>query len=471
MEQSSRIDGPARSGLSLLEILFSVFVLSIGLLGVAAVIPLGHHQMLEATKSDRAAACGRAGLHEIKTRGWINPLLWRQISVDEMDPTETPGFPGPPPIPRPYTRPVTRPGPGIRMRDSFAIDPLFFVHQGLPDYDNSINPMAWRFPLDASSTVYDDNNNGGWEWRSRQSSLIRVTVIPNANWYDTSTTDFVQRMPFSAASRIFTWRDDILFPVPDDPDDRPRQLVMADGGEGLAYPRRVATSLTPVTAQADGNYSWMATVTPVIDGQAGDFPDDGVDPNDPAERLRYTYVDNISHYVVSVVVFYNRNFECPADLSDPEYPPQERSLQVFFPGDGYGGGDVLLIADSSSLPWLEVKKNDWLMLRGLELVGPIDMAVTEARLQPYWRTVAKWYRVVAVDEIVDGDDSTTDPIQSGSTGRYVTLSGPDWRVDTDGDGQFEPMIPLLPGNSTFDWAIATLVDDVIGVYTTTVEAE
>ena len=67
MEQSSRTSTGARSGLSLLEVLISVFVLSIGLLGVAAVIPLGYHQIVEATKADRAASCGRAGLHAVRT--------------------------------------------------------------------------------------------------------------------------------------------------------------------------------------------------------------------------------------------------------------------------------------------------------------------------------------------------------------------------------------------------------------------
>jgi hypothetical protein len=477
MEQSSRANAPARSGLSLLEILIAVFVLSIGLLGVAAVIPLGYHQIVEAIKSDRAGACGRAGLHEVRTRGWLNPLLWRQMAINEMDPIGTPAVPLPPP----NTLLVTD-GDGdgdndgvIRMRDSFAIDPLFFVHQ---DFGNATNPMVWRFPLDASSTVY---NGTPWQWRSRQSSLIRVTVIPrvNFNWLDLSTAPNVARMPFAAASRIFTWRDDMLFPVPDDPDDRPRQLVTWDGGRGFAYPLRgtdsplvVPAPTSPVMPLADDNYSWMATVTPIIDGQGDDVEGFGVDSTDATENLWYSNVNTITRYVVSIVVFYKRNFECPdypfdaLNFFDPVYPPQERSLQVFFPGDGYGGGDVLLVTDRG-LPWLEVRKNGWLMLRGLELVGPVDpalLAAADVRRQPYWRTVAKWYRVIAVDGeiLVGGAAGVPAQVPVGSFGRYVTLSGPDWRVDTSGDGTFDPLA---------DWAIATLVDDVIGVYTTTVEAD
>ena len=90
---------PPRSGLSLLEILISVFVLSIGLLGVAAVIPLGGDAILKSAKSDRAGACGRSSLHVIKTRGWLNPAGWRQLRVDETDPVNMNGIP--------YTNPVT----------------------------------------------------------------------------------------------------------------------------------------------------------------------------------------------------------------------------------------------------------------------------------------------------------------------------------------------------------------------------
>jgi len=428
-----RRSAPRRSGLSLLEILVSVFVLSIGLMGVAAIIPLGHHQIVEATKSDRAAACGQAGLHEVKVRGWLNPTGWRWLAgvpstilVTDID------------------------GDGIddgaiRMRDSFAIDPLFFSHQ---DYGNQNNALTRQFPLDATTAA--------------TVPLVRVTI----NQVDNSVMPPVYYpMPFATANRIFTWRDDMLFPIPDEPEDRPRQFVMWDGGQGVAYPLRTTDVLpvspaptSPVMSQADDNYSWMATVTPILDGPGHDFWFPAL-PSPLAES--HAYISQITRYTVSIVVFYKRNFECPdlADLYDPEFLSPERSVEAVFPGDGYGGGDVLLQIDpAGSKPetWLNVKKNGWLMLRGLERVdlpdpaGPAFVA----------RTVAKWYRVVAVDdEIVDCTLSSG----AAGRGRYVTLSGPDWRVDTDGNGTFNP-----PAN---DPAIATLVDDVIGVYTTTVEAD
>ena len=323
---------------------------------------------------------------------------------------------------------------------------------------------------------------------------MRVTF--NQNDQSVSLSPPVYRMPFAAANRTFTWRDDMLFPVPDDPDERPRALATWDGGQGYEYPPRdTSFPLTPMVLQADDNYSWMATVTPILDGPGHDIWVDGpafatsstlpVPPPPPASWSAagywksYAFLNRVTRYTVSIVVFYKRDFECPAagNLDDPLNPPQERSLQAMFPGDGFGGGDVFLYHDPAVSPlskpvsWLNVKKNDWIMLRGLELVGPALVTPSPA-LEPFRRTVAKWYRVVAADA-----DPVQETLPSGTvvTGRYVTLSGPDWRIDTDGDGLFEPTAPLnaigFYGATGFDRAEATLVDDVIGVYTTTVEAD
>ncbi len=66
----------SRRGISLLEVLISMFVLSIGVLGVAALIPLGKIAMLETEKADRTGACGRAALREAKIRRMLDPIAW-----------------------------------------------------------------------------------------------------------------------------------------------------------------------------------------------------------------------------------------------------------------------------------------------------------------------------------------------------------------------------------------------------------
>ncbi|MEN6405311.1 MAG: hypothetical protein ABFC77_02455, partial [Thermoguttaceae bacterium] len=74
----------------MIEVLISVGILSIGLLGVAALIPVGKLAMIETEKSDRTGACGRAALQEVRVRGMCNPDLWQgvvgTISVAVIDP-------------------------------------------------------------------------------------------------------------------------------------------------------------------------------------------------------------------------------------------------------------------------------------------------------------------------------------------------------------------------------------------------
>ncbi len=83
---------PSRRGISLMEVLISVFVLSIGLMGMAALLPVGRFAIMEAGKSDRAGACGRAGLRDIKVRRMLDSTYWsaqaaaggRSFAVDPL---------------------------------------------------------------------------------------------------------------------------------------------------------------------------------------------------------------------------------------------------------------------------------------------------------------------------------------------------------------------------------------------------
>ncbi len=62
-----------RQGFSLLEVLVSVFVVLIGLLGVATMIPAGRYEILQARKADMGADLSRAIMNSVVTQisnGW-----------------------------------------------------------------------------------------------------------------------------------------------------------------------------------------------------------------------------------------------------------------------------------------------------------------------------------------------------------------------------------------------------------------
>lgn len=265
-----------RDGVSLLEVLISIFVLSVGLLGLAAVIPVGSFAILETNKADRSGACGRAGLHEVKIRRMLEPALWAYSDGRSA-------------------------APDVFTAGACAIDPLGVAHG-----------VTW--PVGPLPRV----------------TLLRspAALIP---------------MTVAEADRIFRWRDDLTFtlpedmvPPPADVSDRPRAVVDASGVPEFA-----------------GGYSWLVTVTPAA-GQAT-LP--------PAERTLYS---------VSVVVRYGRNpaVEAAAKVS-------EHTASVAFFGPGLGGGGVRLSSPNPADPALRLKENEWIMLCG--------------------GRQCKWYRVVSAD--------------------------------------------------------------------------
>src|SRR5574340_209344 len=220
-----------RRGVSLIEVLISIFILSVGLMGVAALIPVGRFEVVQAAKMDRAAVAGRAAFREVKIRGLLRPEQWYVPDPSKFDPS--------------------RP---------FVIDPL---------------GVGWSLPPCPAMP------NGGPQM---QRLSLRGPGNPPC-----------MRLP--AADRIFTSRDDLYFEMPDDPDALP--LARFSAGD---------------VRSIEGNYSWMLTVTPVVDMRT---------PQPVIVKGLHT---------VAVAVFYKRN----------RTPQGERMLGVTFPAniDGWGGGDV-----------------------------------------------------------------------------------------------------------------------------------
>ncbi len=80
---------PFRRGITLMEVLISIFVLSIGLLGVAAIIPLGQLALWETAKADRCGACGRAALREIQVGRMLDFRYWYWLPGPTTPPPPT----------------------------------------------------------------------------------------------------------------------------------------------------------------------------------------------------------------------------------------------------------------------------------------------------------------------------------------------------------------------------------------------
>lgn len=293
----------ARSGVSLLEVLFSIGILMVGLLGVVSVIPAGRLEMVEAGKADRASACAQAVLRDVKIRGLLNPRMWRYEDGS-------------------YVVTVSGGRTLLRCR-TYAIDPLFVAH-------NQGNANVRKFPFLGATT---------------QMERITLAQRPGTNTI----------LPLSEAERLCTWNDDLLFADPDDSDDRPRQTFVTDASATpVRWPIRTTDGVTgspqAILPANKSDFSWLFTVTPIGPMVWRDL-DAGTAGNEA-----YVDVDQPLSYEVSVVVFFRR--DRGLDTSTDETPSERAIAEIHFL-DGLGGGDASLTDPTAS--FLAVKAKDWLM--------------------------------------------------------------------------------------------------------------
>ncbi len=185
-----------RRGVSLLEVLASIGVLSIGLLGLAALLPIGRYTLAEATKADRAGQCGRAALRDITVRrmldyhNWYDPLQGKFVG----DKNNSKAWYDP------------NGNPTQNLPSAFIIDPLG-VTNGLPAYfGNPPTNYVRRITLGNPATGFVMNN--------------------------TNTTPM--------ADAIFRATDDLIIPMPEDlkppqPAGRPQNLDINGKANPLDY--------------------------------------------------------------------------------------------------------------------------------------------------------------------------------------------------------------------------------------------
>ena len=92
-----------RRGITLMEVLISLGILSVGLASVVALIPAGGSQAKLSVIEDRRAALGYAAMADAINRGILNPARWSSIPATPyaiaIDPLGQ-DLPGPPGVPR-----------------------------------------------------------------------------------------------------------------------------------------------------------------------------------------------------------------------------------------------------------------------------------------------------------------------------------------------------------------------------------
>lgn len=401
-----------RRGVSLLEVLVSIFVLTAGLLGIAAMLPLASLDIIEATKCENAEIVGIRSMGEVTIRELYNPRLWMRYNGEEIVQTEN----------QVTGASSTRPVMLLQDYNSIAIiDPVLIARYPGASGDPRVGGSG-QFPLHVPTAP--TNKVIGRRYSLRPYS------------------EYSSRMNLSMAERIFLSHDDLDFVEPADENDRPRinmackatDASSSDVETALPWPFRGwegdsnYTNPEAMVPLANNHYSWLAVVVPQFVVWQRDFQSGGED---------WIYLDTRSpSYQVSVVVYYRRQYEEPGSPLEPA-TPTERRVTADFQGDGRNGGEVRLVCDSGDpSSYLELRTNDIIMLAQERT---INNSVSPPVIQP----VVNFYRVVGLDDI----DDSSDPAE-----RYATLDGPDWTIDDDGNG--DP-----------DDAVAVIIPGVIGVRT------
>ncbi len=347
-----------------MEVLISMFVLLFGLMGVAAIFPVGNHYVVEGEKLDQGNALAQNAFEEILARGILRPELWLYAGISEFSsPTET----GNPEVIQPAdaTFPGALPGTfNVTSVDgpghAFVIDPI-----------GAANTPEIHIPFEAEALTPDNN-----PWLNPPAGLIG---IPGKLWpIRRITLPQAGGNPFTGpvAETIFRLRDDLAIEMPDQDDLPSIQRWNVDGANNL------------LSRQYHGNFSWLVTVVPTT-GEA-------LTALQPAAKKTYTYD-------VSVVVFYKRDFT-PSATS-------ERLIQA----EMLGNGELAIYDNVSTNPDAAVDE-------AVDKIRPGDWIAVCGVNQTTGTFMLKWYRLLALDD----ETHPINEVTSNPPGRYAMLIGPDW---------------------------------------------
>jgi type II secretory pathway pseudopilin PulG len=293
-----------RRGVTLLEVLFAIGVVAVGLLGVMAILPVALHQVGRGNVADRALRLGQNSISqaEVELLHNTNTWVWRDPTLGT---TSGPAF---------WSLPNTATPDTLRNYRSYAIDPLFLERRGfnvtLPPSGQYYDPAKFPYTMTTPAPTPPNPDNPRME-RITLNSRFRDVSLPGPppKLVPGTMTDI-------EANALFVLSDELVFDIPPEVSLSP------------------TATYTQTKRESEGTFSWMATLTPSID------------------LLRATPSSN---YLLSVVIFHRRNMGMPVDgLTEKVFPV------TAFANGGYGGGDVTI----SGADEQDVQTGQWILLMG-----------------------------------------------------------------------------------------------------------
>lgn len=230
-----------RRAVTLLEVLVSMGVMSVGLLGVAALIPLGRMELAEAKKLDNTATIGRWAFRDLMVHGYLQPEMWvdGETGKQAIDPAFASSQQYDPYSLTPNgtkSRFVKAPnGAIVPPFGPIIIDPLMLAPRHFNDRDVRLGYTGTVSFTDQEKShrricsvfPYSVNLAGATagmpEQRSDVPRFARVSVRTYPiDTFSRTPEQFVMRNDM--ASRFFKSNDDLIVQVPRDKSRRPVQV-------------------------------------------------------------------------------------------------------------------------------------------------------------------------------------------------------------------------------------------------------
>lgn len=467
-------------GVTLIEVMMSTMVVSLGILGLVALVPLGTHLTERGTRADRIAIVGERAFHEARIRGYFDPSRW----VDGTDGGTALAF---------RQTGVDFPLP---LRQPYMIDPLFFIPDD-PTASNNVHSSRRLFPYASQFSYGRDMDYAGTNVlqhtnpnSNKPMQMLRLSVNPQAD----NTTN----LSIPEARMAFESEDDLSFERPSDGEAPPVQSFYTRGNVANTNNHNVSGISTnlggEVRRQAAGEYTWMIMLTPEpLDlFRVSAFPGTG-QPTLTTSQVAWMHppintsatapsggLTNVlptlnaaatNEYVASILILKDRQGTIPrGDVpntitpgSSEQWQTNERILEIvpgsFVGGSGAATGEIQIqqtggTREDAEERTLKARNGDWICLvrrmPSYDYDNITGMGPSNTRRLPRG-DVYIWYKIVMVDEVEDSTGNATGTSQPFT--RRLTLSGPDWPVDAH-----QP-------------THAIMVEGVVGVYTRNVRLQ
>ncbi|MEO0530004.1 MAG: hypothetical protein AAF266_05420 [Planctomycetota bacterium] len=466
---------PSRAALTLTEVLIAMGILTIGLLGVASVFPVGGFYMQSGDIADQGGAIAQAALEDAIIRGHLDPENWIVHHLNTSGANSgfqrlISGVAVFPPLLRAQgtglQADLGRSYPAQALSQTMNRERyLATVHGGAyaidtvgmggaigdPSQQNDvvINPLfsgaARRFPafgglFTRNAAEWDAFQVDGAFWPVR-----RVTVVESP-WFNSSSGEEEFMRPLTVSRHLATADDDLALTLPNDGDIPARQQWQSwNTGTSPAFPS---------SRQSAGDYSWLITVAPASSPERDTF---AVQPDaHPVE--------------VSTVVFHKRlptrGYESTLEA--------ERLVTARVVSAGPGGGEVLLqrrpagstgpaspyTAEPEISPFQDLREGQYVMV-----VAPHPTSTINTP-----RLALRWCRVLSIQNEgqpnLNGTNTQLGVIRSGDdeTERVlVALRGPDW--------PWQPAADFTDDNALSNDLRVAILPGIVAVHTKTMRLE